>query len=828
VIRIKSIRIEEFRGIRDLYLDLAGKNHGICGPNGTGKSGVVDGVEFCLTGSVTRLSGEGTAEISVRKHAPHVDNKDNPEKSRVTLSAEIPSLGKSVTITRNVKYPAHAQVSPSDPDVQRVVNNLQTHPEFALSRREIVKYIITPPGHRSTDVQTLLRLDHLEKLRKSLTTFRNRCDTNANQKKIARRAAATDLATALGLAAFQPKPVLEKVNESRQVLGLDDITELKKATSLKQGIDAVVDESEPPDTKQPPLTKKTALFDLAKLRKQIVSDVPDELRVHTEAMQNALEKLHDDATALTIARRHGFIETGLELVTEDACPLCDRPWSKHDLVAHLQQKLLSSEKIGKLLTALDEHILAVKTSLSSRIQSVEKAIGYCRQLNPPIGHGALASYVADLKAIDAALADFQEDHSRIEPALHVANTSWWIPPPEVSSKSDECHSAVEKLPDVSPEQSARDLLLVAQVRYETLVSATIAARRSDREASVANKVLDHYGKTSNAVLEQIYDTVAHDFSDYYRVINRSDEEQFVGKLQSAPAKLNFDVDFYGRGLFPPGAYHSEGHQDGMGLCLYLALMKSTLGEDFTFAVLDDVLMSVDTGHRREVCRLLKTRFPDTQFILTTHDRIWLQYMRAENLIVGSKTFGGWTVETGPRVWDDHDVWTEIQAELDKGNVPTAAALLRRFLEYNAEILADNFRAPVKFRGDGRYDLGDLLPPALKEWRKRLEQGEKSAAKWNHAEAVEKLKEKRSTAKQLVGQTSAELWAINPTVHFNKWANLDSHEFAHVVAAFKELLDNLRCENEVCRSYLFLSLDKGEPDALRCTCGSVNINLKLKN
>lgn len=59
----------------------------------------------------------------------------------------------------------------------------------------------------------------------------------------------------------------------------------------------------------------------------------------------------------------------------------------------------------------------------------------------------------------------------------------------------------------------------------------------------------------------------------------------------------------------------------MGLCLYLALMKHTLGDRFTFAVLDDVLMSVDAGHRREVCRLLKSEFPRTQFILTTHDRV---------------------------------------------------------------------------------------------------------------------------------------------------------------------------------------------------------------
>ena len=828
MIRLNSIRIEEFRGIRDLTLDLAGKNYGICGPNGTGKSGVVDAVEFCLTGSVTRLSGEGTAEISVRKHAPHVDQKDYPEKSRVTLSAEIPGLGKTVTITRNVKTPTLVQVTPSDPGVQTVVNSLQTHPEFALSRREIVKYIITPPGQRSTDVQTLLRLDHLEKLRKSLTTVSNKCKTVAGQKKIARSTAESDFISALGLELFKREHVLETVNESRQLLGLDDLTKLTKSTSLTEGLDVLDKESEPPDIKQPTLVKKSALLDLSQLRKEIASDVPDDLRLHTEAMQKALEKLHNDATALTIARRHGLIKTGLELVTEDACPLCDTPWSKDGLRAHLQQKLLTSEQIGQLLKALDDHIVAVNSRLLSRIQSVERAIDYCGKLDPQIGHGELDSHVVDLRAIAAALAEFQEDRSLIEPALHAANTAWWTPPPFVSSKCEQCYSAVQKLPDVSPAQTARDLLVAAQVRYETLVSATLAARRSDQEASVAKKVLDHYGKTSNAVLEEIYDTVANDFSDYYRIINRGDEEQFIGKFQTAPAKLNFDVDFYGRGLFPPGAYHSEGHQDGMGLCLYLALMKSTLGDDFTFAVLDDVLMSVDTGHRREVCRLLKTRFPNTQFILTTHDRVWLQYMKTENLIGRSKTFGGWTVDSGPRIWDDHDVWTEIQAELDKENVPTAAALLRRFLEYTAGILADNFRAPVKFRGDGRYDLGDLMPPALKEWRKRLDQGEKSAAKWNHAEAIGELKQKRLTAKKLIAQTNVELWAINPSVHFNEWANLDSHEFAHVVAAFRELLENLRCVQELCRSYLYLSPNKGEPEALRCNCGSVNINLKLKN
>lgn len=173
MIRLKAIHIEEFRGIKDLTLDMGGKSFGICGPNGTGKSGIVDAIEFCLTGSLTRLSGQGQGELSVGKHAPHVDSRAAPEQAKVEITAHIPSLGKDVTITRSVKSPKQVSVRPSGGAEEEIVTSLQAHPEFALSRREIAKYIITPPSQRSTDVQNLLRLDRIGDQRKAFYTFKN-------------------------------------------------------------------------------------------------------------------------------------------------------------------------------------------------------------------------------------------------------------------------------------------------------------------------------------------------------------------------------------------------------------------------------------------------------------------------------------------------------------------------------------------------------------------------------------------------------------------------------------------------------------------------------
>ena len=99
MISIESVVIKEFRGIRDLTLNFKGKNFAICGPNGTGKSGVVDALEFVLTGNISRLSGEGKGGISLKKHGPHVDKRNDPDKARVIVKAKIHSLATPYTST---------------------------------------------------------------------------------------------------------------------------------------------------------------------------------------------------------------------------------------------------------------------------------------------------------------------------------------------------------------------------------------------------------------------------------------------------------------------------------------------------------------------------------------------------------------------------------------------------------------------------------------------------------------------------------------------------------------------------------------------------------
>jgi hypothetical protein len=329
------------------------------------------------------------------------------------------------------------------------------------------------------------------------------------------------------------------------------------------------------------------------------------------------------------------------------------------------------------------------------------------------------------------------------------------------------------------------------------------------------------------VLAGIYAAVEKNFVSLYGFMNRDDEDEFKAQLIPSMGKLGFDVDFYGRGFFPPGAYHSEGHQDGMGLCLYLALMRHLQGNGFTFAVLDDVLMSVDAGHRREMCALLKKEFPNTQFIMTTHDPIWLRHMRTEGLI-GSRDavqFKSWNIDQGPTVWDDRDVWAEIEDHLKVNDVRNAAALLRHYLEFISTELCDRLRAPVGFRGDARYQLGELLPAATGRMRNLYSIAKNVAKSWGQKDVVGQLTIHETEFAKLVETSGVEQWQVNAAVHYNSWDNLVKEDFAPVADSFRKLLAGFTCPS--CKEYLRLSPDREKPESLRCECGTTNVNLRKK-
>ena len=830
MIKIETLHIEMFRGIRDLDLEFGKANFGIRGPNGTGKSGVVDAIEFCLTGDITRLSGEGSGDISVAKHGPHVDVVDDPKKAIVTIKGHLPSLGKDVTITRSIAKHKNPNIEPSEPEIIAALEALSGHPEFALSRREIVKYIITAPGQRARDVQTLLRLDEIGKVRSALTTTANKSRDTASRAATESERAAVSFKQSLNLADSSKEARLAAINERRQTIGLVELTELAQDSKFLEDVDveevqddgsSIEDVPEGKiETKSAKVVKNVAIADVEAIKKATNATTEDQ----RAGLLSDLESLRQSPATFDVMRQQKLVEMGLELLIDDSCPLCDKEWEKEALEDYLQSKLeeaevgqtLKAELSGKLLPLIEE--VTSKAADLNRIEELATALALDAD-------DALTNLSDKLATQKTTLEEALSNLEAVDLAIEFLKQPWLEMPEAYNLRVEAVESSLKELPEASKEDTARDELSVAQERYTRWVERFLASQTAKAEAEVAEAVRDHFNKASNDVLVGIYDAVADEFSEFYRRLNKGDEDTFTGKLVQNDAKLNLDVDFYGRGEFPPGAFHSEGHQDGMGLCLYLALMKHTLGDEFRFAVLDDVLMSVDSGHRRQVCRLLVSEFPDTQFILTTHDRVWLQYMMTEGLIKGSEMFAGWTVDDGPRVWKKFDVWADIQTKLDDDNVAEAAATLRRYLEHVGFVLSDGLKASVTFRADGNYTLNDLLPPGFSQARKDMKSARAAAQSWGKTELEEEIGTAIEALSALVAATQADNWMTNASVHYNEWANLEATEFAEVVKAFRSVIEFLQCDT--CDALPHAVFNGAAREQIKCTCGEKTFDLTKK-
>ncbi|WP_447600264.1 AAA family ATPase [Nitrospira sp. Nam80] len=817
MIRVVSLVIEEFRGIHKLSLTSSGQNFAICGPNGTGKSGVVDALEFAITGAVTRLTGQGTSGITLKAYGPHVDMRDKPDFARVVLTALIPTINKTVTIERKVSSPNEPSVTPNDPQILALVTELSNHPEFALSRREIIKYVLAAPGDRSKEVQALLRLDRIDKVRQSLQMIVNSCKTRLKQINQSLQDAETNLLRALGIPMLKKEHVIDAVNKRRQVLGLTLLTDLGTNTSVKTGMIRTA-----PSIKSN-IGKAQALADIAALSEQLTGPEPSTVASSRVDVTQLLENLANKPALVRSLRRQTFLSSGLDLLDDAACPFCEDEWILDELRTRVKGRLAEAKEAAETKDSLERAAAPLLSSLHGFENLGQTVAEYCKNLPTPVDPTELTNWIQSLNERRHKIVDTED----LEAAMKECSTDCRQMPDGALKVVKEIHAAVASLPDPSKEDEAREFLTVCQERLDSYREAKRQQARAEQQSNLAGKVLDAYSASSNATLAQIYKDVEKDFSDYYRIVNQDDEADFEGKLTPSLGKLGFDVDFYGRGFYPPGAYHSEGHQDSMGLCLYLALMKHTLGDNFTFAILDDVLMSVDAGHRREICTLLKTKFPQTQFLMTTHDPIWLQHMMTEQLITSKSYvhFRKWSVDDGPIVWEGGEVWDEIQQDLDNDDVPGAAGTLRRYLEYISALLSHKLRASIEYRGDAQYDLGELLPAVVSAFKKLLSKAQESANSWNKKEDCTRLSTYQMEFSSKVEKSQIEQWAINKSVHYNQWIQLKKQDFAPVVETFKDLLACFRCDT--CDGIIYVSPAKGAKESFRCDCGGFNLNLKTK-
>lgn len=624
------------------------------------------------------------------------------------------------------------------------------------------------------------------------------------------------VATALGLDRYESSEVLRAINLHRNKLGSNPVDHISVNTIMSD----IRYESHSKEVSANPaiivenLTNIISFVSKPNLRE--ISEAEKNLR-------NKLGELRENTFLLRSISQQKLLELGLTLVVDDLCPLCDEPWNREDLKAHLERKTARASRAGQMLKEIEKSEVDLRTRINEVLSNLEPIISAQDLLSE--------NHIANFKNWESRLVSmrtvFEDSLSNIDvDGMPDNRLATLLSDESVAESVDKllCEIRATQESDtviVSPEFYAYEQLSRAIPVLNDLEDNSAKCRlvgdAKDRSLALHSKFVS----ARDEVLGNTYESVSHKFVTMYRQLHR-DESEFSSRIYPKQAGLHFDVDFFRRGKHPPNALHSEGYQDSMGLCLYLVLSEKFSAGNMQVMLLDDVVTSVDTGHRKDLARLLAGEFKNRQLIVATHEQSWLKQLNAVGVVTNANTLHivDWNITSGPIFLARKAHWEKIDRDLFEHDVSAAAAKLRHWAESFFRQVCHNFQIEVKFKIDGSWELADFMQPTLKALRKCFKEAKSNAHKSKRADLLATIKSADNRRDTIYRRLNEESWSVNPSLHYNEWINLSPDEFRDVVDAWKDFYNLLHCDE--CQGLVRLGERR---ELLTCDCHKISWNVK---
>lgn len=673
--RIEKLSLTGFRGASkdvDIPFDPNKPITMIFGENGTGKSSIIDGIDFVCNkeyGSIADRSG-----TKPREHI--VALKSAANDLRVTLhhggSSWIGALDKGLPSITGAGTPPRARI---------------------LRRGQIQKVINAPAAERYKELQDFIVPPKVEAAESALRDCVKSLKGDLEQAVFAKTHAEDQLNEFWKTAGSPGKDCFEWAKE--------------RAKENETGLMAVSSEA------------KTLLAALDKAQHS-VDAWTTALKVHSDAV-GSQAKAQAALDAAEAAQESDLVEllTAAQkylpkAAKADECPLCERPGiALETLLKRIADRLAAMKRLVLLKQELETTRKATEAAASVLKHSRIGLVAAARELAKSLDRSNLAEVTA-LK-LDWTQFPTMRSEGDPEPSDAVMKEAQKL---QLAAKS--CSAGVKSRQE-SASREANQLGMIkkalASVDENTKKAEGVDARLKRGEAI---RLIVEKGRKD--FVDGILDAISGDVGDLCERIHPG--EGIKIRLYLNPktrGSLESDGEFEGVKGVPPQAYYSESHLDTLGVCIFLALTKKFGGKD-TIVVLDDVVTSVDAPHMgRFLDLLLEQAEHFGEIVVATHYRPWLErvrHARGPSAQVQILHLSHWTLAHGIRpgiaklaIQDLRDAMKG--SPLDRQAVASKAGV---FLESLLDQLALLYECHVPRRPDPEYTLGELLDSIGKKLR----------------------------------------------------------------------------------------------------------------
>lgn len=824
--RIHKIHIRNFRGIRDYETEFRRSGALFYGPNGAGKSSILQAVEFLLTGCVSDLEGPGTGRQDPEKHIHH--RGVDPSESWVT--ATFLNSDKEIKVKRTVEHSDELDIVSDHSSLLSKLKTQQTAMRLSqnrLSRDEILEFVTTSPNSRGETLNKILRVQNTEDKRKAFAKAVRDQERQLESQKDDLQKKRDSFYDALEDTASNKiedqvtvdadSEALDVINTLRSEYEVEPLSELDEK-EFTAGI------TEPASSSQThPLDREDLRSEFEILNEWISWGGEATLEVRQE-LRDRLEEFEQDSELRRDVRAQNLLDQGEELLPEfePDCPLCLYTW---DDATDLRDRIGERRDRASRAEELRGEIEALRDKQLDRIKKVQSAvktlIRVLEREDPELYDQPLVCWRQELKSIEMELKHYREQLEAGD-VLELPFSS--VETEELADRlfsSDfekaivEMKSQWESEHENSEGMSSYRVLAVAYDRFSRYLEIQEGVENAEKVLSTLDMVNNEFQTARQRHYDRTLEKIRERFEEIYVDLHTDEEvDDFSAVLKSTNQGVKFRTSFRDADTHRPNLVYSEGHQDSMGLALFLAMCEVVGGEAIEFLLLDDVVTSIDAAHRSAIANLLGNDIgEDFQLLMTTHDKIWARRLRTTKYIHNTIHFADCTFDGGVHHSEDiANPWGMIDYYLEKNEITAAAAWGRKTAEWFCSKGCKQFDAELPYRNRESLGLQAYFDGIVDELESLLEHGEVDD------ETIFEESELRST-NEMVGDLrrlkDEHIWGLNENIHYNEEfeASYSPDDLKEDIKVFQDLHDLLHCSD--CNTWR----QEGR-NGVYCSCGTI--------
>lgn len=386
----------------------------------------------------------------------------------------------------------------------------------------------------------------------------------------------------------------------------------------------------------------------------------------------------------------------IEFTDSHTCPVCNNNIDSENILNNISQKISEINASNDAYDNWKIHLKELQSKLKNDIRDYERLNDSINEINELANTNIGTIDLNILSELNSSLNDFAEfkKHPNDFQAFdftkfyeNVKQTNYSIQNVDLTDEKNEYLKIIDKLTEldvfkksdidveslkkqihqreneilsknreIQQRQIETENLQKRIIDYESEIrqleneieNYDVALQNLENQLKTAEKTFEVFTNTKEEYIDNMLSEIRDDIKYFYDYIHDDDEIMNPDFVVSGAKKIDVKLDSFGESV-DSRSFASEGHLDTLGLCIFLAFNKHF--NNLHLIVLDDVLTTVDETHKEKIARLLLEEFEDYQFIMTAHNRLWVDELESlcveydrDNVVYEIED---WSLEEGP-------------------------------------------------------------------------------------------------------------------------------------------------------------------------------------